>query len=53
MSAGVVGHSSSMGRSIDAEFMTDVRSSDHVVMDTPNLDGYKCRYMAKANGMKI
>lgn len=53
MSASMVGHVSTMKRLMDIGFMSDVRSADHVVIDVPNLNGYKGRYMAKADGIKV
>lgn len=53
MSAGIVGNGTSMRSMIDITFMSDVRSRDHIVIDVPNMDGYRGRYMAKADGMKV
>ncbi len=53
MSAGMVGHTTRMRHLIDSGFMSDVRSADHIVMDVPSLDGYRGRYMAKADGVKV
>jgi hypothetical protein len=53
MAMGIVGTVSTMRNEIDSEFMGDVRSSDHVVVDVPDLAGYKGSYMAKADGMKV
>lgn len=38
---------------VDTTFMVDIRSSDHVMMDTPNLDGFKGKYMSKTVGLKV
>ncbi|KAL9122248.1 MAG: hypothetical protein Q9187_001200 [Circinaria calcarea] len=53
LSMGIVGTVSAMRDEIDSEFVADVRSSDHIVVDVPDLTGYKGSYMAKADGVKV
>lgn len=38
---------------IDSGYMGDVRSSDHVVVDIPDVSGYTGLFMAKADGVKV
>ena len=38
---------------VDSDFMSRVRSSDHIVMDTSSMDGYMAKYMAKADSVKV
>ncbi|KAI0011445.1 hypothetical protein F4779DRAFT_637296 [Xylariaceae sp. FL0662B] len=42
----IVGTVGSMAKEIDLGFMSDVGSADHIVVDVPNMDGYKGRFMA-------
>lgn len=42
----------SMIKEVDPEYMRMVMSSDHIVVDTPNMDGYKGTFMPKADGVK-
>ncbi len=53
LALGTVGTISSMVREIDSEFMYDVRSNDHVVIDVPDVKGYSGIFLAKADGMKV
>lgn len=53
LSKGIVGTMSTIRDEIDSEFMSDIRSSDYIVVDVPDLTGYKGSYMAKADGMKV
>ncbi|OAP53944.1 hypothetical protein AYL99_11824 [Fonsecaea erecta] len=50
---GIVGTVPSMRGMIDPEYISDIRAADHVVMDVPNMNGYKGQYMAKADGVKV
>lgn len=38
---------------IDPEFVSDVKSSDHAVVDVPSLVGYRGRFRAKSDGIKV
>lgn len=53
LSLGTVGAISTMRDQIDYEFMSNVRSSDHVVVDVPDMDGYKASFMTKVDGVKV
>ncbi len=50
---GTIGSVSSMRDEIDSDFMSEVRSSDHVVVDIPSATGYAGTFMAKSDGMKV
>ncbi|KAK7937813.1 uncharacterized protein PG986_014681 [Apiospora aurea] len=53
LSVGMVGCVESMAKIIDIDFLSDIRSKDHVVVDVPTMDGYKGVRMAKADGVKV
>ena len=48
----MAGCSRILAPSINPEFMMMVRSSDHLVLDVPSLDGYSGTFMPKVDGQK-
>ena len=50
---GTIGCVKSMRNEVDEQFMNEVRSRDHVVIDVASMDRYAGKFLAKADGMKV
>jgi hypothetical protein len=53
LALGTTGSINAMKYEIDDQFLNDIKSSDHIVVDVPDLMGYTGNFLAKGDGVKV